>query len=389
MFDPDETSLAVLRRSLAATAATHDVQGGFPKDNIARLHERGVLGLTVPIRHGGSGRGLADAARVVGAVGGGESATGLLLAMHYVMLAVLQSTDSVAYAELARRAVVDGAVLNALQAEPDMGSAARGGLPATIARATDDGGWRIDGIKAWATGSGVVDTWLVLARTDEAERSRVGLWLVPSDSEGIDIDPSWNHIGLRASASHTLRLDGVRVSADACLAMHEPGSADARRQSSVIQVWNGVLLAALYDGVARAGRDWLLRFLNDRVPSGLGASLATVPRIQSVVGEIESLLTVNRVMIDDASRHADSDGGLSPQHARLVKMVVTENAVTALDLALSVSGNHGLDRSNPLERHFRDALCGRVHGPQSDTVLSALGLAALGDPALRKADDTP
>ena len=383
MFQPNDWALSGLRDVLAEGAATHDAEGRFPEGNIGRLHELGLLGLTVPIRYGGCGCGLTDAVRVVGAVAGGEAATGLVLAMHYVMLAVLQSADAVTYAAMARRAAIEGAVLNALQAEPDLGSAARGGLPATVARPQADGDWCLDGIKAWATGSGVVDTWLVLARTGDDDRLRVGLWLVPSNSEGIAIDPTWNHVGLRASASHTVHLDGVRVAADACLALHAPGSTDARRQSSVIQVWNGVLLAALYDGVARAGRDWLLRFLNERVPSGLGAPLASVPRIQSVVGEIESLLAVNRVMIDDASRRADSDDGLPAQHARLVKMVVTENAVTALDLALSVSGNHGLDRNNPLERHFRDALCGRVHGPQSDTVLSALGIAALGAPSLR------
>jgi alkylation response protein AidB-like acyl-CoA dehydrogenase len=45
---------------------------------------------------------------------------------------------------------------------------------------------------------------------------------------------------------------------------------------------------------------------------------------------------------------------------------------------LSLTGNHGLSRANPLERHYRDVLCGRVHTPQDDSTRTGLGRAALG-----------
>jgi hypothetical protein len=45
---------------------------------------------------------------------------------------------------------------------------------------------------------------------------------------------------------------------------------------------------------------------------------------------------------------------------------------------LSLTGNHGLSRANPLERHYRDVLCGRVHTPQDDSTRIGLGRAALG-----------
>ena len=46
--------------------------------------------------------------------------------------------------------------------------------------------------------------------------------------------------------------------------------------------------------------------------------------------------------------------------------------------ALTLTGNHGLSRTNPLERHLRDVLCGRVHNPQDDTIKIAAGRLALG-----------
>ncbi|KAF1067385.1 acyl-CoA dehydrogenase family protein [Variovorax sp.] len=373
-----DESLAGLRAEFAATAAGHDEAASFPHANFERLGQLNLLALTVPKSHGGLGGGLADAARVVGAVGGGEASTGLLLAMNYLMHRTLSANPGPAYAEIAQAAVEGRGVLNALQAEPELGSAIRGGLPGTVATRLDDGRWRLDGHKAYATGSPIVGWWLVLARAGTPEAPLVGTVLVPGKAEGLRVMPTWNHAGLRASASHQIELDGVVVEAGAALGFHPPGSPELKARRATVEIWNGVLIAALYDGIARAGRDWLHGFLHTRKPSNLGAALATVPRLQGVAGEIETLLLVNRTLIDDAARRADDGTGLDPLHAQQVKHLVTHNAVRILDLALSITGNHGLDRASPLERHYRDALCGRVHAPQSDTVLLNAGKAALG-----------
>jgi alkylation response protein AidB-like acyl-CoA dehydrogenase len=58
--------------------------------------------------------------------------------------------------------------------------------------------------------------------------------------------------------------------------------------------------------------------------------------------------------------------------------MVTNNAVSVVEDALSLSSNHGLSRTNPLERHYRDVLCGRVHTPQDDSTRITAGRAALG-----------
>ena len=60
---------------------------------------------------------------------------------------------------------------------------------------------------------------------------------------------------------------------------------------------------------------------------------------------------------------------------------MTANAIRAVELALQLTGNHGLARQNPLERHYRDVLCSRIHTPQNDAILVAAGKAALGSAA--------
>jgi alkylation response protein AidB-like acyl-CoA dehydrogenase len=50
--------------------------------------------------------------------------------------------------------------------------------------------------------------------------------------------------------------------------------------------------------------------------------------------------------------------------------------------AVELTGNNGLTRANPLERHYRDVLCARVHTPQDDTITAALGSTAIGGAAI-------
>ena len=51
----------------------------------------------------------------------------------------------------------------------------------------------------------------------------------------------------------------------------------------------------------------------------------------------------------------------------------TNNAIKVAEKAISLTGNPALSRANPLQRHYRDTLCGRVHSPQEDTILTSAG----------------
>jgi alkylation response protein AidB-like acyl-CoA dehydrogenase len=136
-----------------------------------------------------------------------------------------------------------------------------------------------------------------------------------------------------------------------------------------------VLIGTLYDSVARNARDWLVRFANERTPSNLGAPLATLPRYQEAIGEIEALLFTNRALLDRST--FGEPASVPPLESNFVKLLVTNNAIKVAEKAVSLTGNPALSRHNPLERHYRDTLFGRVHSPQDDTILTAAGKAAL------------
>jgi alkylation response protein AidB-like acyl-CoA dehydrogenase len=81
-------------------------------------------------------------------------------------------------------------------------------------------------------------------------------------------------------------------------------------------------------------------------------------------------------LLDRAIEATDRAEPLAPREGNLVKFTVTNNAISAVEKAIALTGNHGLDRRNPLERHYRDVLCGRIHTPQNDAILTEAGRAA-------------
>ena len=100
--------------------------------------------------------------------------------------------------------------------------------------------------------------------------------------------------------------------------------------------------------------------------------------MQEAVGGIEARLAVNARLIDSFAGDFDDGVLLSASESNIVKLTVTNNAVAVVEDALSLTSNHGLTRANPLERHFRDVLCGRVHTPQDDATCVMAGRLALG-----------
>jgi alkylation response protein AidB-like acyl-CoA dehydrogenase len=377
IHDDAEQAVSALAESFAARAAEHDEHASFPFENIAALHKVGLLALVAPKEFGGLGAGLVEAEKIINRIAQAEPSTALVLAQQYLFLKHILPRPRCSDAlkeKIFRSAASDGGLGNLLRVEPDLGTPFRGGLPATIARRVD-GGWRISGRKIYSTGAPAL-TWLaVWARTDD-EVPLVGNFIAPRDAEGVRVEETWNHLGMRASGSHDVVLANVFVPEDHAADLRQPGEWLVPDPDGV--AWFSTLFASVYDGVARAARNWLIHFLQTRAPSNLGAPLATLPRMQEAVGLIEALLYGNRVHLETIAARADGKTPPTIGEASFMKFAVNRNAIAAVEKAIEVTGNPGLSRDNPLQRHYRDVLCARVHSPQNDSILVTAGRRALG-----------
>lgn len=372
----DESRFAEALEFISARAEVHDRTAEFPHEAFARLHEIGAQALTVPTEYGGLGGGIAEAVEVIERVGAADPSVGLILQWNYTNHLSLRHADNPWPAgikeQVFRTAVTEGALINGFAVERGLGSLARGGVPATTAEEQSDGSWIINGEKAYGTGiSGL--RWITVTATTVEENPRIATFLIDPDTPGWTVLPTWDHLGLRASDTQGALFEGTRVPGDRLVDIRDPRDGNSKLRSAGRQALP-LLLAANYNGVSIATRDWLVEYLHTRVPTALGASLATVPRFHDRVGDIEAQVLTSQALLRQAVTALG--GGDTPLPA-LAKHVATTTAIRITESALDLTGNPGLSRSNPLERHHRNALVGRIHFPQSDFILTGLGRAAL------------
>ncbi|MEU9336970.1 acyl-CoA dehydrogenase family protein [Streptomyces sp. NPDC048290] len=365
----DEVSAA-----LAARAPEYDRTGAFPRESLRLVHEAGLLTAGVDRRHGGPGGSFTDITRILLALGRGDPSVALIAGMTVVPHLV--QPRSPWPEELYRRVLADSAerptLLNHARAEPELGSSTRG-LPATTARRTAHG-WSLTGRKRYVTGAEGLSWFLVWAATDEPE-PRVGTFIVPATAPGIEIEPTWRQLGMRATGSHEVAFTDVEIPADHIHELAPPGAAPppGTLPGSVPLL----LSSALYLGVARAAQSAVHSFAHARVPSALGRALATTGRFERGAGEIETLLTSAEQLIFGVAGQVDRGEPVRGLDALAAKVVVVRQVTRAVETGLRLLGNSGLAQENPLERHFRDIQSAGVHAPGEDAALPLIGAAAL------------
>jgi alkylation response protein AidB-like acyl-CoA dehydrogenase len=379
---------------LASRAAENDRLGVYPEESIALIWSAGLGALTIPVENGGLGASLTTTARVIETLAQADAAATLVVVWTLLFHRLINAPGSLwpkHLVDLVTAEVLSGPSLsNFLNVEPDLGSSVRGGVVATNAQpitlADGSPGWRINGQKRYSTGSNGLRWLVVTASTGSQDTGdlKTGMFLLNADDPGVEVIENWNQLGMRATASNDIPLDHA-------IGLH-PYSGQAFRQlgddPSGTQASTSLLVLSIYNGVAKASRDFLVNYLNDRTPTNLGAPLSSLPRFQLAVGEIEALIYNNDRLIYDFTKSFDERqqnpeahrGSPSPTRgdSSLIKVLVSRNVIKSTELALSLVGNPGLSRHNPLERHYRDALCSRVHTPQDDFVLLETGKVGVG-----------
>jgi alkylation response protein AidB-like acyl-CoA dehydrogenase len=350
----------------AGRAAANDRDGTFPVDDFADLRAAGLFGLMVPERLGGTGAGFAEYTAVATALARGSGATALVFNMHASVTGALAGVpDRLAEAigvpdtfYAARDRILADAAAGAWYAVAmsERGAGSRlSRLTASYRRQPD--GYQIKGSKAFVSGAGHADEHLV------------SQFLVPADTPGVTVEPTWDALGMRATASHDVHLD-VTVPSDALLGGVE-GLATVLAQ--LVPHWMVASYAAVYVGVARAAVDAAVEHATARGLSGLPAVLARIGRADAAVAAAELVVAEAAGRVDLAPE--------DPETRRWVwraKLLAGTTAVEVAASMLEAAGTGATRRGHPLERLYRDARCGSLQPATSDVCADWLGVAAVG-----------
>ncbi len=369
-----------LAATIAPRAAAYDRDNTFPFEDFADLKNAGYLALTVPEADGGMGANLGEFVRAQGRLALGNGATALSSTMSLSTIgreAQFHAWPERIRARVFTGAVRDGATVNSVATEPELGSPSRGGRPNTTARQVE-GGWLINGRKTWSTLSPILTFFLVFAAIEGSDET--GDFLAMRGARGLSVIETWDSLGMRATGSHdvlledvfvpdadVVRVGGMRKGAD-------PGATDHR-------AWGALAVSGTYLGVAEAARNVAVRYATDRAPTSLGKPIATLPAIQSKIGTIDIALLTARSLLWPVADEWDVSTGRRPGFAGRVaaaKMTATNTAVRVVDRAMRVVGGESLTKDLPLERYYRDVRAGLHNPPMDDVTLTIVGKSALG-----------
>lgn len=344
------------RGELRSRSAAWDEARALDGDVLEHVAELGFLGMRVPDVYGGLGFDLSTWAIAIEELAWGDAAVALTVAIHsgpVTDLLVRLGTDEQKERWLPELA--SGEALGAFAgSEPEAGS----DLRSLATRAIREGsGWKLDGTKRWVTNGERAGVVVVLART--ADEDEPSLFLVEPGAEGYEVLAQERTLGLRASETVGVKLDGLVVGPDALLGERGRGWSEARVAFDVGRI--GVAAQAV--GIARSAFEHatayaLERRQFDRPIGALGAIQAKLAEMARRVAGSRALVR-EAAEVAEASRRGQGSTGRGPDgvtaRAAIAKLSSSEAATWVADEAIQVFGGYGFMRDYPVEKLLRDA----------------------------------
>ena len=365
-------------------AAQHDRDGTFPHENFADIRRVGLPALVIPQEFGGWGANLLESTLTMERLAQGDGSTALSFVMHVqVMGGVAESPDGgwprPLFAQVCRDAVEQGALINSVATEPQLGSPSRGGMPETSAEPISENGshaWRINGLKTFASLSPEMDYFIIPAALQDGS-GHVARFVIPAGPH-FEIIETWDAFGMRSTGSHDLKIVNARVTDEQMIGRGAPSPRTTGKAPA--NAWFICTVGAVYLGVAQAALEFAADFALKRVPTALGKPIAELESIQRRLGQAELLLLQARALLYNTARDWDELHAQRDELAPAViatKFTVTNNAIEAVDHAVRVVGGAAMARSLPLERYLRDVRPGLFHPLNDDQALLIFGKNAL------------
>lgn len=362
-----------LKQSFQTFSKEVDEKSRFPKENIEALVNLGYTKLTLPKEYGGNGHGVYDMVLLQETIASFDSATGLSIGWHQGVVGELYGKKlwQEDHLQTFAKKINNGALVNRAASEDQTGSPTRGGKPTTTA-VKKDGKWVITGRKSFTTMSPVLTHFLTSAWVEEKEG--IGFFLIDRNSNGLSIDETWDVIAMRGTESHDLVLDGVEVP-DVCFVEFNNG----QRGNQI----NGWLLhiPACYLGIAQAARDYAVKYSTEYSPNSIKGTISDLPNVQNLIGQMDlELMKARHFLYSVAEAYDDtSRRPLLTNELGVAKHIATNSAITIVDLAMRLVGAKSLQRSNPLQRYYRDVRAGLHNPPMDNMTISKLAQTAISE----------
>jgi butyryl-CoA dehydrogenase len=366
-----ETARDFADREIIPVARDNDRNERFDLDLVKKLGDMGYLGPIVAEEYGGRGLDYRTYGLIVEEIGRGDSSARTVVSVQTSLVcSSIQrwGTEEQKHEWLPR--LCTGEILGCFGlTEPDTGSDAAN--LKTRAEKTADG-WRITGGKQWISMGNHAKLALIFAQTDPEQKHRgLAAFLVPTESPGFSSGEIHGKLGLRASDTAELALDGVEVGDEALLGEVGDGFkvAMSALDSGRYSVAAGCV--GICQGCVNASVDYAKERKQFDRPIG------SFQLVQAMIADMIVDTEASRALVWRAGWLKDT-GRPNTTETSIAKLYATEAAVRTANTAIQVHGGSGYVDDHPVERYLRDARVTTLYEGTSQIQKLIIGRAATG-----------
>ena len=359
-------------------AAAWDRDRAFDREVLDKLAELGFLGMLTPPRYGGLGLDAPTYLVALEEIARGDAALALAVAIqngpvpHILLTHGSEAQKTRWLPALASGEKIGGFALSEAEAGSDPSAM-------TTRALAGDGTWTVSGSKKWVTNGSRADVVIVFARTGPAgSRPPIGAFLVDTDAAGYRVGRREKTMGLRASETVSVDLEGVRVGADRLVGDPARGLAYALRALDLGRLGIGAQAV----GIAQAALEHASRYARER--RQFGRPIADFGAIRSNLAIMATRIAASRALVMEGAaawegRNAGDGEGL-PVTARsaMAKLLASETAMWVTEEAVRIFGGYGFMREFPVEKLMRDAKGTEIYEGTSEILRLVIGRAVTG-----------
>ena len=338
------------KNEMAEQAGEWDENRVFPEETLRAAAALGLAGMFVSDDFGGAGLGRVDGALVFEELAAACPSTAAFISIHNMVAWMIDSFGSQAQRE---SFLPDLLTMNHFGSycltEPGSGSDAAS-LRTTARR--DGGDYVLNGTKAFISGGGRSDLYLVMVRTGDAGPKGISTMLVPRDTPGLSFGKQERKMGWNSQPTAMVIFEDARVPAANRLGEEGEGFVFAMKGLD----GGRVNIAACSLGGARAGLELASEHL--QVRKQFGKALAEFQALQFRLADMATELDAARLLTLRAAAKLDQDDPDKTLFCAMAKRFATDTGSRVANEALQLHGGYGYLKDYPLERFVRDL---RVH----------------------------
>jgi alkylation response protein AidB-like acyl-CoA dehydrogenase len=336
-----------------------DIACSFPKEEIKKLGELGFLGMMVDPQYGGSGLDTLSYVLAMEEIAKVDASVAVVMSVNNSLVCYgLDKYGSPEQKEKYLKPLASGEVIGAFcLSEPEAGS------DATSQRTSaEDMGdyYLVNGIKNWITNGNSASVYLVIAQTHaELRHKGINALIVEKGQDGFLVGKKEDKMGIRASDTHSLNFNDVKVPKDRRIG--EDGFGFKFAMSTLNGGRIGIAAQAL--GIAAGAYELALKYAKER--KAFGKPLSEHQAIQFKLAEMHSKIQAARWMVYKAAWDKDQ-GNSYIESAAMAKWYASEVAMWATTEAVQIHGGYGYVREYHVERMMRDAKITQIYEGTSE-----------------------